>query len=80
MSASLKPGHGEIALNYTVLEDTDASFYAYDLAGRLLGSVVHASLSKGQYNETMVLHKRPINNIVMLTMVVGDMKRVIKVN
>lgn len=80
MSATLLPGHSEISLNYTVSEDTDAAFYAYDMAGRLLGCVTHLSLSEGEYHETMVLDKRPINNIVMLTMIAGDQKQVIKVS
>lgn len=80
MSATLLPGHGEIRLDYTVAEDTDAAFYAYDMAGRLLGCVTHLSLSEGEYHETMVLDKRPINNIVMLTMIAGDQKQVIKVS
>ncbi len=80
MSATLLPGHSEISLNYTVSEDTAAAFYAYDMAGRLLGCVTHLSLSEGEYHETMVLDKRPINNIVMLTMIAGDQKQVIKVS
>ena len=80
MSATLQPGHGEILLNYTVAEDTDATFYAYDLAGRLLGFAAHALLSKGEYHETMVLKNQPVNGIVMLTMVVGNRPEVIKVS
>lgn len=79
-SASLQVSHNEILLHYTVTEETDAIFYAYDLAGRLLGCVRHISLNKGEYHETMILDKRPINNIVMLTMIVGDKKQVIKVS
>lgn len=80
MSASLQSDHNEIVLNYTVSEDTDATFYACDLAGRVLGSITHASLSQGEHHETMVLNNRPINSIVMLTMVAGDRKQVIKVS
>ena len=80
MSATLQPGHGEISLDFLVTEDTDATFYAYDLAGRLLGHVAHISLTKGEYHETMVLERRPINGIVMLTMIVGDKKQVVKVS
>ena len=80
MSATLLPGHDEIRLDYTVTEGTDATFYAYDMAGRILGCVTHLSLSEGEYNETMVLDKRPINNVVMLTMIAGDKKQVIKVS
>ena len=40
----------------------------------------HVSLSKGEYHETMILDKRPINNIVMLTVIAGDNKQVIKVS
>lgn len=79
MSATLLPGHDEIRLDYTVTEGTDATFYAYDMAGRMLGCITHLSLSEGEYHETMVLDKRPINNIVMLTMITGDKKQVIKV-
>lgn len=79
-SASLQANHGEIVLNYTVMEDTDATFYAYDLAGRLLGCVTHLSLGRGEYHETMVLDKCPINNIVMLTILAGDKKQVVKVS
>jgi len=80
MSATLQPGHCEMLLNYTVAEDTDATFYAYDLAGRLLGFAAHASLNKGEYHEMMVLKSQPVNGIVMLTMVAGDRKDVIKVS
>ena len=50
------------------------------MAGRLLGCIAHISLTKGEYHETMVLERRPINNIVMLTMIAGDQKQVIKVS
>ena len=80
MSASLKPGNREIRLDYQVSEDIAATFYACDLAGRVLGSIVHSSLSQGEHHETMVLNNRPINSIVMLTMLAGDRKQVIKVS
>lgn len=80
MSATLQPGNNEILLNYNVEEDTDASFYAYDLAGRLLGGLTHISLSKGEYHEAMVLNRRPLNGIVMLTMIAGGKRQVIKVS
>lgn len=79
-SAALQASHGEIVLDYTVTEETDATFYAYDLAGRLLGYVTHLSLGKGEYHETMVLDKRPVNNVVMLAIIAGDAKQVIKVS
>lgn len=80
MSAALLPGQSEISLDYLASEDTDAVFYAHDLAGRLLGYAAHASLSKGDHHETMALEKRPVNGIVMLTMVAGDRKQVVKVS
>lgn len=80
MSASLQPGQSEIQLDYTVAEDTNATFCAYDLAGRMLGSVTHVSLVKGEHHETLVLDRRPINGVVMLAMIVGDQKQVIKVS
>ena len=80
MSGTLQSGSNEILLSYNVEEDTDASFFAYDIVGRLLGSIPHISLSKGEYHETMSLKERPINGVVMLTIVVGDRKQVVKVS
>lgn len=80
MSATLQPSYGEIQLNYYVSDDTEATFYAYDLSGRLLGHVTHLTLKTGEYHETMVLERRPINGIVMLTMIAGDKKQVVKVS
>ena len=79
MTATLQPNHTEITLDYFVSEETNAIFYACDMAGRLLGCVTHLSLSEGEHHETMVLKNRPINSIVMLTMVVGDRQEVLKV-
>ena len=79
MSALLQGNQTEIILDYLVAEDINAVFYACDLAGRVLGSITHTSLSNGEHHETMVLKNRPINGIVMLTMVVGDRQEVIKV-
>lgn len=79
-SASLLADHNEIELNYTVTEDTDVTFYACDLTGILLKCVKHISLSEGEYHERMILDKRPINNIVMLTIIAGDKKQVVKVS
>lgn len=79
MTATLQPNHTEITLDYFVSEETDATFYACDMAGRLLGCVTHLSLSEGEHHETMVLKNRPINSIVMLTMVVGNRQEVLKV-
>lgn len=80
MSATLQSGHSSIQLNYSVTENTDVSFFVCDLAGRLLGNVTHISLAKGDYHETMVLERHPINGIVMLTMIAGDKKQVVKVS
>ena len=80
MSATLQAGNRAIALDFTVEEDTEASFYAYDIAGRLLGSMAHISLDKGEYHETMALKDRPVNGVMMLTMVVGDKKQTVKVS
>lgn len=79
MSASLQPGNREIMLDYLVAEDVNARFYACDLAGRLLGSITHVSLGKGEHRETMALINRPISSVVMLTMIAGDRQEVIKV-
>lgn len=79
-SASLQPNHNVIVLDYTVAKDTDATFYACDLAGRVLGCITHSSLSQGEHHETMFLNNRPINSIVMLTIIAGDRKQVIKVS
>ena len=79
MSATLQANHTEITLDYFVTAETDATFYACDMAGRLLGCVTHLSLSEGEHHETMVLKNRPINSIVMLTMVVGNRQEVTKV-
>jgi hypothetical protein len=76
----LLPSHSEISLDYLASEDTDAVFYAYDLAGRLLGFAAHTSLNKGEYHETMALKNQPVNGIVMLTMVAGGRTDVIKVS
>ena len=80
MSASLQPGQSEIQLDFIVAEDIDATFYAYDLAGRMLGSVTYVSLGKGEYHKTMILDRRPINSVVMLAMIAGDKKQVVKVS
>lgn len=80
MSASLQANGREISLDYLVAEDTDATFYAYDLAGRMLGCVAHTSISKGEYHETMALDRRPINGVVMLAMIAGEKKQVVKVS
>ena len=80
MSATLQPGHSDIQLNYSVTEDTDVTFFACDLVGRLLGKVTHISLTKGDYHETMVLERYPLNGIVLLTMIAGDKKKVVKVS
>ena len=80
MSASLQANSTGISLDYLVAEDTDATFYAYDLAGRLLGSITHVSLGKGEHHETMSLKNRPVNGVVMLAMIAGDKRQVIKVS
>ena len=80
MNASLLSDECGIRLSYTVEGDVDATFYAYDLAGRILGTKSHVSLSTGEHNETMLLDKRPINNIVMLVMVAADRQFVVKVH
>ena len=80
ISASLQANNGEIILDYIVAEDTDVTFYACDIAGRLLGYVAHTSLSKGKYHETMTIKNRPVNGIVMLTMFAGGRTEVVKVS
>lgn len=79
MSASFKADGMEILLDYLVAADSDVAFYAYDIAGRLLGHISHASLNKGEHHEKMLIKRRPVNGIVMLTMVAGNMQQVVKV-
>ena len=80
MSASLQPSQSEILLEFIVAENVDATFYAYDLAGRMLGCITHVSLGKGEYYKTMSLDRRPINSVVMLEMIAGDKRQVVKVS
>lgn len=79
MSAYLQNDATEIVLDYQAVEDTKASFYAYDLSGRLLGSITNTSHEKGKHHNTLVLCSRPINNIVMLTMIADGIRQTVKV-
>lgn len=79
MSASLQASSIEVTLDYSITAETNAAFYAYDLSGRLLGQLTHATLKEGERHETMILSNRPLNSIVMLKMVAGNKQRVVKV-
>lgn len=69
----------KVRLDYHVSNQTDCTFYAHDITGRLLGSVVHTSIDEGKHQETLALNNRPIDGIIMLTMVTGNAKQVVKV-
>lgn len=79
MSAYLQNNAMEMVLDYQTVGDTKASFYAYDLSGRLLGSMINISKEKGSHHDVMVLCNRPVNNIVMLTMIADGIQQVFKI-
>lgn len=80
VTASYEPDAKEIRLDYNATKGTDVVFYAHDLAGRLLGVLSLNSITEGEHHGTLILNSRPINNIVMLTVIADGMQQVVKVS
>ncbi len=80
VTANIEPSAKEIRLGYHTDKETDIVFYAHDLAGRLLGVLSLNSIAEGEHHATLILKNRPINNIVMLTVIADGMQQVVKVS
>lgn len=80
IKAVLQAGKREILLEYFTEGGThDVTFYAYDIAGRVLGKVTHTSPERGQQHDIISLTQKPINDILMLQIVAGNKQYTVKV-
>ena len=68
-----------VTINYQLSSDTDISFYACDITGTLLGSAQYQNREVGEWQDSIVLSRRPIGGTIMLRIDCGNERISLKV-
>lgn len=72
VDASLLADGRTVTIEYELSGDTNIAFYACDIMGSLLGSVQYQNREAGEWQDCIVLDRKPIGNTVMLRIDCGD--------
>ncbi len=68
-----------VTINFQLSSDTGISFYACDITGNLLGSVQYQNREAGEWQDCIVLFRRPIGGTLMLRIDCGNERFSLKV-
>ena len=79
INASLSSDELSVTINYQLSSDTGISFYACDITGTLLGSVQYQNREAGDWQDSIVLSRRPIGGTLMLRIDCGNERFSLKV-
>ncbi len=79
VNAGLSADGRTVTIEYELISDTNISFYACDITGSLLGSVQYQNREAGEWQDCIVLDRRPIGNAVMLRIDCGEQRVSMKV-
>lgn len=80
IDATLSADGRTISIRYQLSADSDISFYACDITGRLLGSAQYQNRAAGEWQDCLVLDHRPIGNALMLSIRCGNERISLKVS
>ena len=67
IDAKLSPDGQTVTIQYHLGSDSDITFYACDITGSMLGSVMYQNREAGEWQEALVLDRRPIGNTLILS-------------
>ena len=80
IDAKLSPDGQTVTIQYQLGSDSDISFYACDITGSMLGSVMYQKREAGEWQEALVLDRRPIGNTLILAVRCGKEQFSLKVS
>ena len=80
IDAKLSPDGQTVTIQYHLGSDSDITFYACDITGSMLGSVVYQNREAGEWLEALVLDRRPIGNTLILAVRCGKEQFSLKVS
>lgn len=79
IQAGLSSDGMSISVDFILTEAIDVSFCACDILGNILGQASYENREAGEWQECLVLSRRPIGNVVMLNVKCGEENLVMKV-
>lgn len=80
IDAALSSDCKSVIINYTLNSNSDISFFAFDIMGNLLSSVLYQNKDAGEWQECLYLNRNPIGNTLMLRINFGEQSVSIKVS
>ena len=80
IDAKLSPDGQTVTIQYQLGSDSDITFYACDITGSMLGSVMYQKREAGEWQEALVLDRRPIGNTLILSIRCGKEQFSLKVS
>ena len=79
-NASLSPDGLSLTIQYSLSSVTDISFFAFDIMGNMLGQSSFQGREAGDWQECLTLSRKPIGNVLMLSIRFGGQMLSFKVN
>lgn len=79
VSATLSADGTKISIAYTMTGTGDISFCACDIVGNILGYAHYENREEGDWQEDLVLSRKPFGNVLMLNIKCGENEKNIKV-
>ena len=80
IDAKLSPDGQTVTIQYQLGSDSDITFYACDITGSMLGSVMYQNRETGEWQDTLALDRRPIGNTLILSVRCGKEQFSLKVS
>ena len=80
IDAKLSPDGQTVTIQYQLGSDSDITFYACDITGSMLVSVMYQNRETGEWQDTLALDRRPIGNTLILSVRCGKEQFSLKVS
>ncbi len=72
VDATLSSDGQSLTINYSLSSSSDITFYACDILGNMLGTSHYQNRVAGEWQECLMLSRRPIGNALMLSIRCGE--------
>lgn len=79
INAGLSAGGTRLDISYTLDGESSIDFCACDILGNILGHAHYEKQEAGEWQECIVLNRKPISNVLTLNIKCGDNSMVIKI-
>ena len=80
IDTKLSPDGQTVTIQYQLRSNSNITFYACDITGSILGSIMYQNREAGEWQETLLLTRQPIGNTLTLTVRCGKEQFSLKVS